>query len=835
MASATTKPRFAERLPRQLPIWSAPLVPVALAMTAGIVADRFWVVPLPASLGVALVCVLAWLIFANTARQWLALFYLWSGVAGLAAAHHHWHRYHIDASDICHFADYDGKPTRLRGTLQSAPTAQAGQRDPLRSFPTKDTTRFVVRVAQRQELASRVWHDVTGLVQVTLIGPNDAITVGDEIELLGRLALPGEAMNPGEFDYASFLRDQGITATLTVLAPSEVIEVRRGWPTSLFGWLAVVRGWAQRTLSRDLAGQSGVAAALLLGEGSGMTGDDWEQYQRTGVIHVLAISGQHLVVLAGFLWLLSRVLRFRRWHAAPVIALLLIAYALLTGGRPPVMRAAWVVAVYCGGILSQRPVAHANAFALGWIGVAIMNPTDIFNAGCQLSFLAVAVLVWGVGRWSSEPADPLQRVIDAARPWYTIVALRLLHGVLAAYAINAVVCLAVAPLVAAHFHLVSPIALLLGPPMVVLTSIALLAGFAFLLFAGWCYPLGWLFAVVTQGSLYGCDVLVSLGQRLPGAYFFVADVPTWWLWVFYVPLLIGITSPFIWRHGRWALGAACLWLALGVLLQAAPHQPGEFRCTFVAVGHGGCTVLETPGGRVLVYDAGATTGPDVTRRHIAPFLWSRGIRRIDELILSHADLDHFNGVPQLAERFAVGRVICTPTFAERSLAAMEQTMAALETRGIPMQIVHTGKRWEADGVSLKVLHPPLIGPPGKENVRSLVLHVKYGDWSMLLTGDLEEAGLTQVLALPPPRIDVLMAPHHGSDKSNVPELAAWAKPKLVVSCQTAPVNERLNVKMYEKAGAKFLGTWPHGSITIRATDRQTPVETYRTKLTFAPF
>src|SRR5260370_1043199 len=256
-----------------------------------------------------------------------------------------------------------------------------------------------------------------------------------------------------------------------------------------------------------------------------------------------------------------------------------------------------------------------------------MNPTDIFNAGCQLSFLAVAVLVWGVSRWSSETADPLQRVIDAARPWYTMVALRLLHGVLAAYTINAVVCLAVAPLVAAHFHLVSPIALLIGPPMVVLTSIALLAGFAFLLFAGWCYPLGWLFAVVTQGSLYACEVLVSLGQRLPGAYFFVADVPTWWLWVFYVPLLIGITSPFIWRHGRWALGAACGWLALGVLLQAAPHRPGEFRCTFVAVGHGGCTVLETPGGRVLVYDAGATTGPDVTRPHIPPFLLGPRLRR----------------------------------------------------------------------------------------------------------------------------------------------------------------------------------------------------------------
>jgi competence protein ComEC len=833
MASA---PPVTERLPRQLPVWSAPLVPVALAMTIGIVADRFWVVPLATSFGVALASLAAWFIFANTAYKWLALFYLWGCIAGLSASYHHWQRCHVDASDISHFADYDGKPTRLRGTLQSAPITQIGQQDPLRTIPTKDATRFVVRATQRQTPTSFPWHDVTGLVQVTVIGQTDDITVGDEVELLGTLALPGEAMNPGGFDYASFLRDQGVTTTLTVKESAAGMLIRRGWPTSLFGWLAVIRGWAQRTLARDLGGQSGVAAALLLGEGSGMTGDDWEQYQRTGVIHVLAISGQHLVVLAGFLWLASRVFRFRRRHSAPLIALLLISYALLTGGRPPVMRAAWVIAVYCGGILLQRPVAHANAFALGWIGVAVMNPTDIFNAGCQLSFLAVAVLVWGVGRWAAEqPADPLQRVTDESRPWYALAALGLLRWLIAAYAINAVVWLAVSPLVAAHFHNVSPIALLIGPPMVVLTSLALLTGFGFLLFAGWCYPLAWLFGIATQGSLFGCELLVSLGQRLPGAYFFVADVPTWWLWVFYVPLLIGLTSTFVWRHGRWALAVAGVWLALGAVLQMLPHRPGEFRCTFVAVGHGGCTVIETPNGRVIVYDAGATAGPDVTRRHIAPFLWSRGIRRIDELILSHADLDHFNGVPQLVERFAIGRVVSTPTFAERSLPAMQKTLSALDAHGLPIEIVHTGQRWEHDGVSFEVLHPPSVGPAGKENARSLVLHVRYADWAMLLTGDLEEAGLMRVLALAPPRLDVLMAPHHGSDKSNLPELAKWAKPKLVVSCQTSPPSERLSVKMYEKMGAKFLGTWPHGAITLRPSDREAPVETYRTKLRLKPF
>jgi hypothetical protein len=136
-------PPAAERLPRQLSVWCAPLVPVALAMTVGISADRFWVVALPASLGVALVCILAWLIFANTSRQWLALFYLWGGVAGLAAGYHHWHRYHIDANDIRHGASYDGIPTRLRGTLTTAPITQAGQGDPLRSIPTRDLTRIL--------------------------------------------------------------------------------------------------------------------------------------------------------------------------------------------------------------------------------------------------------------------------------------------------------------------------------------------------------------------------------------------------------------------------------------------------------------------------------------------------------------------------------------------------------------------------------------------------------------------------------------------------------------------------------------------------------------------
>jgi competence protein ComEC len=180
-------------------------------------------------------------------------------------------------------------------------------------------------------------------------------------------------------------------------------------------------------------------------------------------------------------------------------------------------------------------------------------------------------------------------------------------------------------------------------------------------------------------------------------------------------------------------------------------------------------------------------------------------------------------------------VISTPTFGQRDLPGMRKTLSALESRGLAVEVVSTGKRWDEDGVSFEVLHPPTVGPAKNENARSLVLLVKHGDWSMLLTGDLEGEGLTRVLALPPPRIDVLMAPHHGSETSNNADLAKWARPKLVVSCQAEPKSERASVRMYEKMGAKFLGTWPHGAITIRPSQMDAAVETFRTKVVFGPF
>jgi competence protein ComEC len=518
-----------------------------------------------------------------------------------------------------------------------------------------------------------------------------------------------------------------------------------------------------------------------------------------------------------------------------MVGLFLLSYALLTGGRPPVMRAAVIMGVFCLAVYLRRPTLSANSLALAWIVVALLNPTGLFTTGCQLSFLAVAILYWGTSRWLYVEQDPLQRLIAENRPPW-LQALRWIgKRILEAYAITWVVLLLQAPLVASRNHLISPIAFIIGPLVIFLTFIALIAGFLLLLSCFAMKPLAPLFAVITEAGLGACEKVVNWSDRLTWGHWYVGDIPAWWLWIFYPALLIVLVHEPLRRRWRWAATAGVGWLCVGLLAGGSRPASEELRCTFLAVGHGGCTVLEMPDGRTILYDAGAIDGPDVTRRQIAPFLWNRGIRRIDEVILSHADLDHFNGLPALLERFPVGQVTSTPTFADKSTPGVRETLAALERFHIPLRIVEAGHRLSAGEVEIEVLHPEGIKPEGKENFRSLVLVVRHGNHRLMLTGDLEGPGLARVVNLPPPHVDVLMAPHHGSragdqlELINRTNLAMRTRPAIIVSCQGLPRSSPLRADPYASSGAWYLGTWPHGAITIRSTNGHLDVETFRSR------
>jgi len=142
--------------------------------------------------------------------------------------------------------------------------------------------------------------------------------------------------------------------------------------------------------------------------------------------------------------------------------------------------------------------------------------------------------------------------------------------------------------------------------------------------------------------------------------------------------------------------------------------------------------------------------------------------------------------------------------------------------------VKAGDRLSAGDVTLDVLHPPAAGPDGNENARSLVLLVRHAGHSLLLAGDLEGAGLDMVLATPPQPVDVLMAPHHGGKTANPPALAAWARPRLVVACQGPPPWPTQVPAVYESRGARYLGTWPHGAVTVTSHRTGLVAETFKT-------
>ena len=807
--------------------WSLPIVPVALAAAIGVVLDRY--LPIPVSLSLAAVgACLAAALLARGRSSIVRIGVCAAALLAMAA----WHRFSQDPPanrELAALASVDGTPLHLVATLVAPIQIAAGDDDVLRTMPRPDSARIVLDVTQRLEGDGA--RPMSGRIIAYLPGTIADLFPGDAIEIQGKLVAPLPPGNPGEADRAQDLRDQGIAAVLVAPKTTDSVRLRhRGWGTSLAGWIGRFQQVCRSTLEQRLSRNQGIAVALLLGDGSALGQAEWDKYQRSGVVHALAISGQHLVVLAAFLTAFRRGLQFSLRGSTALLAVLLVGYALLAGGRAPAMRAAWVFLAIMLAVYVRRPSPPAATLAVAWIAVLFTNPADAFAIGCQLSFLGVILLRWAVTPMLEPgPVDPLatlQHELDSPPMRWLRVGARRVWDV---YRANAIAWLGLSPLLAVHFHVVSPIALLIGPPVILAMWFGLLSGFA-LLVAGpilgpLAAPLGW----ITDGSLSVCSWFVDMGLRLPGASFFVADIPEWWLWIYIVGLLAVLWVPMPTIAVRAIGGVGAVWLVLGLAFGFGIGRDLSPRIAFLAVGHGGCTVIQTDGGRTLVYDAGSMAGPDVTRRVIAPYLWSRGVRRIDELYLSHADLDHFNAVPSLLERFTVSRVSMTPSFAQREAATVPYVIDDLARRRVPTRVLKAGDDEAIDDVRIDVLHPPTRGPEGKENVRSLVMHVRMGSLTTLLTGDLEGEGLERVLSLRRPELDVLMAPHHGSPLANVAPLAEWARPTLAIGCAGKPRSVRSPARVYEAVGAEYLSTHDVGAVILRVVDGAWTATTFRTE------
>jgi len=474
----------------------------------------------------------------------------------------------------------------------------------------------------------------------------------------------------------------------------------------------------------------------------------------------------------------------------------------------------------------------ANPLALAGLVVLAWNPTDLFNTGAQLSFLAVFAIMHATNWLSLLHQETLKKTSDAPleQSFLRRYAARMIRAVIEANVVGLAVWTITSPLVASEFHLVSPIGSLLTVLLIIPVTIMFWVGYSFLLLGLlWSTGFGWIggvFDLCLRGFLWA----VRSGASLELGHVYVPAPPAWWTITFYGLTLI----PILVVHRRqWgtaiSVRAGLAWMVIGLAwgLHTPPH-PGV-TCTFISVGHGLGVLIECPNGRTALYDAGSMADGGSIARTISQTLWATGRSRLDCVVISHADGDHCNALPELSRIVSPGGLFVHKSFLDWKQLPVAAAIEESARTGTKLRLISAGQSIVVDPeVSLRVLHPPYDFHSTKDNPNSLVLCLEYAGRRILLTGDLELEGLERLLQTPRIDVDVLLSPHHGSLKANPQDLARWATPEyVIVSTSERATSERLATQYGPET--EILTTATYGAVRCRIDPKgELQVEPFKT-------
>ena len=805
-----------------------PLVAVLIAACAGIMLDRWLAWSLGLWTTVAIATWSIWLVCWRRALLRGAAIVLLVSVAATAGAWHHC-RWSLFADDnLAYSAPHVPGPVALEVRATSGPRRiPAPPPDPLRTVASSERTRLEVEV-----LAVRnggTWQPTSGRASLFVGGNFTDVRAGDVLRAFGQWTVVRPPGNPGEFDFAAQSRSTRRMVSLNCEFPECLSTLSHSFSLLPAEIIDGLRTRGDGLLWRNLeSSRSALGAAMFLGARDELDPNLRQAFVETGTIHLLVVSGLNVTILAGcFFWIMQLGLVPRGW-ALGIVVIACVLYAATTDGEPPVVRATVMVLVGClAMILSRRPLGYNTLAAAGLVVLAI-NPAELFQAGTQLSFLAVGVLVFvSDTRFGRRELDPLERLISRTRPWPARFVRKIWENAWQLTLATTLIWLVVCPLVMSRFHLVSPVAVLLGPLLTVPVTIAMASGFGIFLLGWLVPPLGALLGIVCDWNLTFMQVCVETARSWPGSHFWVTGPTDWWLAGFYLALACVVLVPRWRTTRRWMLGLMAGWIALGFGASfVTARDTDRLECTFLSVGHGTAVVVELPGGQTLLYDAGRLGSPAGAARIVSNFLWSRGITHLDALVISHADADHYNAVPAVLEQISVGAIYVSPVMFENgSSRAVQALREAIADSQVPLTEVWSGDRLRAgDDVRIEVLHPPRRGVLGSDNANSIVLTIEYQGRRVLLTGDLESPGLEDVLAELPYDCDVTMAPHHGSASSDPPGFLAWSTPEwTVVSGGQSNRLPEINTT-FAAQGSRVLHTAEVGAVNISIADGQVSVK-----------
>ncbi|MDA8164572.1 MAG: DNA internalization-related competence protein ComEC/Rec2 [Desulfobacteraceae bacterium] len=682
----------------------------------------------------------------------------------------------------------------------------------------------------------------TGLVLLTVNGlPPPGLLPGDRFLARTTLSPVHAAGTPGAFDYQQYLARQGIWLTGWVASPALLLRFGQLPPPPLAERLRYLperlRYRIGRFLDRELPPEeSGVYKAILIGDRSGVAPATIERFNNTGTIHILSISGLHMALLGMLLtgslgWLLKRstwlLLRVPVWKLTALLAVpCLGAYALIAGFQAPVARSLVMALLFLLAIVHDRQGSLPTAIGLAALLLLAWRPAQLLDVSFQLTFAAVIAIGLVLPR-----LRPLLMPDQAAGR-----AARLGRRLLAALAVSLAAVVGTLPLLLYHFNrfsLVSPFATLAVEPLLCLwgLTLGLLACLALPLSAG------------AAGLLLKTGALgITAGNRVVALF---AALPFCSLWLptpsfpEMAALLLLPVALLYWRRLPFARLLAVMSLAILAVTPAfhawSCHRDRAARVTVLDMGQGSSVLVELPGGRTVLVDGGGYGSErfDPGERLIAPYLWRRGISRLDGVAVSHPHADHYNGLSFMIERFRP-RVVWTNgrPGEEPEYGQLLKRAAAL---GIPVRVPAAGEALVAEGDCrltnlADFLHPH--SGRGNPNEESLVLRLDCGKVSFLFPGDIDgetEKGL--VTAGADLDVEVLLAAHHGSPGSTDPVFLAAASPRyLAVSVgPSGPLHAAAEGRLagWRQQGLIPLTTADCGSLFFETDGRTLRTSTYR--------
>jgi competence protein ComEC len=651
---------------------------------------------------------------------------------------------------------------------------------------------------------------------------NTHLQYGARIHMAAKVHLPRNFGNPGAFDYEGYLHGQGISTLASVNADG--IELLPGVSGTAMGFwrsrirnsiLEHVRG--SRLWSKE---DSAIFAAMIMGDDSMLMRDVREEFQQTGVYHLLVVSGMNVALLAFAILWLARRLHLPEWPAALLTIALSVFYAYIVGMGVPIKRAVLMLSLVLLGRLLFRNRSALNATGFAGLVVLTLSPTALFDAGFQLTFLALLAIT-GISlpilqRTSAPYRSALRhlattgcdltldprlaqfrldlrlvagrlRLIIGARAAQVVVA-GFVGAVLAIFELVVVSSVTQAVLVLpmrAYFHRAAILGIAANVLVLPLSGLMLNGGVIAIALSYVSQPFARIAAAVAAGALHWTLACLHVIARFHLSQWRVPD-PT--------PLLAllaiaGVLLAFfaVRRSRGIALaGLAALFLSSWVVAvyRSAPHvEAGKLEITAIDVGQGDSLLVVSPEGRTMLVDGGGSVGPvrsefDFGEDVVAPYLWSRGLERLDVVALTHAHGDHIGGLPRIIEDFHPQELWVGVN--PRS-AALLNLFEVAQANQLTVRTKIAGEQVDWGGTRIRVLSPPPEWQPserGKNNA-SLALLIAYKETRALLAGDLEKK-MEQFVATESPEADVLKVAHHGSATSTTPELLAAVHPRFAV-------------------------------------------------------